>query len=204
MTAKANELLLETWLNKIKAIKVTAAIPPQQRAIDSKDVILGTLSPELQQYWFFLEQLRVRIEDLTKKLQDQFTCHEDDHSIYGDNIPEEKIKKFNDACNSIKEQAEEPLFDYSYNWNIFWKTVHTQYPKTVPEKQVYGIREGYHVISRAEDDRGDGESAVRKWEALWASGLKCQNHKAVALANLLFRAFTSPQPEQSEEPKPAA
>ncbi|MSR71229.1 MAG: hypothetical protein EXS50_00955 [Candidatus Taylorbacteria bacterium] len=154
--------LLAEWQASVDAIEPTTAKIPPQRMRDSKDTPLGTLSNDMQKFYLFVEDLRVRIEELMAQLSDMKLCHHLEHEQLGDRTPKDSCAKFTKDCLKLLTDFQDPTFAHKINYSVFREMLAKQY-KVSDDKPVLGIREGLVVICRAHDDRGDGNNALEEW-----------------------------------------
>ena len=159
------QTLLEVWSAATRETVIPDGKLSDQRKLDSKDTTLGSLPNYMKQYWIFLEKLRAEVESLTYQLGDLYMSHQVDRERYGKEMPDEIKKAFRDRCIVIQTKIQEPVFAYSINRLVFCEMLNRSFP--LPEgKSIHGIREGYEVVCRDYDDRGDGRNVVETWNLL--------------------------------------
>ena len=135
---------------------IDTAIPPARgwRKLDSQDTELGTLSVEMQQLWLHCQVQYQVVEDLAQKVEDLWSVHLVEHEQLGDTITEEACKATDAKAGAILEQLKVPHVLYEASNDMFNALLRLDFP-AADGKEVLGIREGFKVVCRDDNARGD-------------------------------------------------
>lgn len=126
---------------------------------DQHDIVVGTLTPDLRRLWLLRERRRITADDIVSATEDLTVAHQTDHTSLGANMPREKCAEFGRQVDSKMELFTAAYQDFRAVDNIFQAVLglEFEFPK---DKKIRGVREGFEVIARHIDARGDHEDPL--------------------------------------------
>lgn len=147
MKSSLTELLAE-----LLAIDLTAQRNHPTKKVDSHEVELGTLPEDMQRLWVLTRDRRTTVDDIVQRIEDRASCHKIDTETHG--VLEEVCRKHMEEINTLLEELRKPGVDHKILLHIFDELLSRDF-QAAEGKPVLCIREGFKVVCRDNDVRGD-------------------------------------------------
>ena len=176
------------------------------KKIDAGDVKLGVLPPEMQRLWVAVSTLREKFTEIMDSIDDLTLCHDADHDLAGSSIPPDVCKKYVADMKELIDASTVPGVRLKILNGLFWRTLALDFPS---DDSVYGIREGFVVVSRKHDTRGDGTDPLDRMKKFIRENTHLNLSGVIGVIEVLAKMIsstTSPKaaPEKAPEPTPSA
>lgn len=192
-----NACVLESLISSLRNMDPSAPPARGWKKIDSRDVEIGTLSPNMQQLWLLRERYFQELEDSAQKIEDLILVHDTEHEQLGDKMSVESCREHEKRVEELLEKMFAPRVIFGAVDDLFDAMIALQFPEDQDAgKSVTGIREGFKVVRRKDNARGDLHHPLK---SLWK--LIDEHRSTEAIAFLIELASKKPaEKSPSEEP----
>jgi hypothetical protein len=189
-------LSLSALLAASAAIVVDDHYLTPKKKRDGKDHPIGILSDDMKQLWLLRAERRETVDDIVDRIEDLITVHRADHTEHGETVPREIETKFHQDLTALTDELKGPYREFCSADRVFQAGVTLAYRNEAPEgKDTVGIREGYQIIVRSDNARGDEDDPVSK--------LKSHTTRT-RIFEVIFAVPTEPEtPAEPASPSPA-
>lgn len=149
---------LVDWARRVSELDPTQPLK-NPHMLDSDDHVLGVLSDDMKRYWLFLESLGEMLDANNQKIDDLYACFSADMETLGNSFLRVKGKEYIQKLTALAQENHPTLFAYSLNRLVFDEMLRDSFTP-VDGKSVLGIRDGYQVVCRKYNNRGDYRNKV--------------------------------------------
>lgn len=157
---------------------------------DSKDHPLGQLSEQMKQFWASIRELEGPLTEALQAFSDRLSVFNTEVRQLGDGMGPQVLEEHNTVIRGLLDKVIELAKPYTILHSFFFSDlIHGEYSAAAQEqgKCVIGIREGFEVVCRELDNRGDTDSVIDPYKDELArfSGCNCGQTKAHHIAILV-------------------
>lgn len=180
------------------------------KKIDPKDHSLGKLSEQMQGFWASLKELEGPLTQALQAFSDRLSVFDTEVREIGGGMTSQVREEHDTAIRGLLDEVIKLAKPYTILHSFFFSDlIHGEYSSAAKEqgKCVIGIREGFEVVCRELDNRGDTDSVIDPYKEELArfSGCNCGQTKALHVAILVpVPKADTPEPPPTSEGAPAA
>lgn len=177
---------------------------------DSKDFPLGKLSEQMQKFWAGIKELEEPLEKALQAFSDRLSVFDTEVKQLGDSMTLEVRRDHDTAIRGLLDEVITLAKPYTILHSFFFTDlIQGEYSAAAKGqgKPIIGIREGFDVVCRELDNRGDTTSVIDPYKDELArfSGCNCGQTKALHVAILVpVPKADTPEPPPTSEGAPAA
>lgn len=161
---KSSKLIIE--YNRVNDKEKKKFAPCKKR--DHNDNRLGILSPSLQSIWTVMEKYRMQVDTIIETLGDIIQCFHEESKTEEDI---KKLQKYIDQIRSILNSLHPNLKLFKASSRTFYSLVDLDFERS-PEMSIFGIREGYVVVNRKDNQRNDKYNPIKDLLAIIGVDIK--------------------------------
>lgn len=172
------------------------------KKIDPKDHSLGQLSEQMQKFWSSLKELEGPLEKTLQRFSDRLSVFDTEVREIGGGMTSQVREEHDTAIRASLDEVIKLAKPYTILHSFFFTDlIQGEYGAAANEqgKPVIGIREGFNVVCRELDNRGDTDSVIDPYKEELArfSGCKCCGRE-----KMLHIAILVPAPKADETATP--
>ena len=175
--AKKPDYTLEDIMAHLAQMDLTRA--PKMLKLDSKDTSVGSLDEYMQRLWILRCQMRETASDIVSRMCDHVTAHVSEHRQHDESVAvyreqagdhankagepkwdNELWRAFQEKLDTLFDTFRQPAVTATLIEDIFIGLLFTHFPE-LSGKGAWGIRDGYEVVWREKNDRGDNDRLLQ-------------------------------------------
>jgi hypothetical protein len=158
---------LEQLITDLHEIDVSSKPARGWKKMDSSDSEIGTLSPMMQKLWLLRDRYYQILVDGAQQIEDQVIVHDTEHEQKGDRVPRESCEKYEKKIEALLRDLFVPRVLFGATDELFDSMIALEFPADpTHDMKVVGIREGFKVIRRKNNARGDHNHPLKSLEEL--------------------------------------
>lgn len=201
-------MALPTSTNIIQLI--TAGDPAKyfpRKKLDGNETTLGTLDGQLKILWAAIEKIGRSLDEEVAKYGDLVVLHNKDYREYGTNMPAKTAAEHQRLLNQKVDHLLALAVPYKILHGLFQELLVNDFSGATKTATglVLGIREGFQVVCRADDKRGDNTSPLDEFIKHWNTYVTCVDTPAHHIGFILVHHMENTQVKSpSAGPPPSA
>lgn len=178
------------------------------KKIDPKDHSLGQLSEQMQKFWASIKELEGPLVKALQSFSDRLSVFDTEVREIGGGMTSQVREEHDTAIRGLLDEVIKLAKPYTILHSFFFTDlIQGEYGAAANEqgKPIIGIREGFEVVCRKLDNRGDTDSVIDPYKEELArfSGCKCCGQgKTLHIAILVpdLKADETAPPPSAETP----